>query len=134
MRILTTHEKENMITQLRNTKYNNKKTMIKGILFDSIAESERYLELLSMEKKGEIKELRIQPVFTLQVGFKRGKKIHKAITYIADFSYRKGSSIYIEDVKGVYTQVYLMKRKMLLKNLPNGVYFIETKNGRQKEY
>lgn len=67
-------------------------------------------------QEGMIAELKLQPEFTLQEAFTTpsGKKV-QAIRYRADFSYRTKTGGYIvEDVKGVRTDVYALKRKMVL--------------------
>lgn len=68
-------------------KYRNKKTQIGMYVFDSIAESKRYKELVLLERAGEIKELKLQPKFLLQEGFKKNRKTYRKIEYIADFMY-----------------------------------------------
>lgn len=55
---------------MKYNKYGNIKTVIDGIKFDSKRESERYLELKLLEKAGEISDLKLQPRFILQHGFK----------------------------------------------------------------
>lgn len=103
----------------RSSKYNSKKILVDGIKFDSKAEANRYLELKLLEKSGEISDLRLQPKYELQEGFAyRGKRI-RSITYIADFAYtsKSGEKI-VEDVKGMKTDVYQMKRKLFLKKYP----------------
>ena len=45
------------------SKYRNKKVQIDMYVFDSIAESKRYKELVMLEKVGHIKELKLQPKF-----------------------------------------------------------------------
>ena len=98
-----------------------------GITFDSKAEMHRYFGLLAMEKNGTITELELQPEFILQESYVRdGKKI-QALTYRADFAYRdfQGRKI-IEDVKGMKTEVYKIKKKILLYKYPD-INFIETK-------
>ena len=96
-------------------KYNNKQTVIQGHIFDSKKEAERYLELRQMQNEGKIKDLELQYVFELQEGFKdtQGRK-HRPITYIADFCYMDGSSMVVEDVKGMKTEVYKLKKKLFI--------------------
>lgn len=105
------------------SKYNSRKTVVNGITFDSKKEAGRYQELLLLEQAGEIKELRLQSEFTLQEAFTtpQGERV-RAIKYRADFSYcrriKEGSDTrwerVVEDVKGVRTKEYLLKRKILL--------------------
>lgn len=97
------------------SKYHNQKTIIDNIQFDSKMEAERYLLLKDMEKKGEITELELQPKFKLQEGFRYHGKSERAIFYIADFMYKDTKrKIVVEDVKGVMTKEFNIKRKMFL--------------------
>lgn len=99
------------------SKYNAKKTVVDGIEFDSLREADRYCELKLLEKANEIRNLELQPRFLLQDKFvdKHGKT-HRKIEYVADFMYidKCGKTI-VEDVKGVLTDVYKLKKKMFLK-------------------
>ena len=79
------------------SKYQNKKTQIDMYVFDSIAESKRYKELALLEKAGQIKELKLQPKFLLQEGFKKNGKTYRKIEYIADFMYIENGKIIIPD-------------------------------------
>jgi len=96
-------------------KYHAKQTIVDGITFASNRESVRYIELRNMKLVGMIKSLSLQPEFILQEGYRRkdGKKI-RAIKYIADFKveYMDGH-IEIEDSKGMETNVFKIKRKIL---------------------
>lgn len=97
------------------SKYHNKKMIIDGIRFDSKREAERYIELKCMEKQGEISELVIHPKFVLLPGFKYHGKTERAVTYTADFMYKeKNGNKVAEDVKGVRTEVFNIKRKFFL--------------------
>lgn len=93
-------------------KYNNKKTVIDGITFDSKREANRYMELRQMQRFGEISNLRMQVPYELQPAFALGKKRIRPIRYIADFVYTEKGREVIEDAKGKRTDVYDLKRKM----------------------
>ncbi len=96
------------------SKYNSKKTTIDGITFDSKKEAARYVDLKLLEKAGVIKDLDLQPKFQLQPTYsKNGKKV-KAIFYKADFQYfdNEKKKIVVEDVKGIRTREYLLKKKI----------------------
>lgn len=101
----------------RYSKYNAKKITIDGHDFPSKREAERYCELKLYLRAGEIRNLVLQPRFLLQDEFfdKNGVK-HKKIEYVADFFYidKAGRNV-VEDVKGVLTEVYKIKKKMFLK-------------------
>jgi hypothetical protein len=98
-------------------KYKNVKVKIDGIKFDSKAESERYAELRLLEKTGYISNLVLQPKFELQSKFRYNGKAVSAIHYIADFSYTDPTEekIIVEDVKGIETDVFKLKRKIFIK-------------------
>jgi len=70
--------------------------------------------LTLLEKAGKIRGLQQQPEFILQPAFKLDNKTIRAITYTADFQYWDGSHLVIEDCKGYKTQIYQLKRKILL--------------------
>ena len=98
------------------SKYKNVKVLDAGLKFDSKAEHKRWQYLVLLEKAGEIRDLRLQVPFELipaQVA-PDGKKI-KATVYVADFAYvdKKGSFI-VEDPKGVSTQEFKIKKKLML--------------------
>lgn len=93
---------------MRRNKYGNKKTVLDGHTFDSKKEAKRYSELKLLERAKEITDLQLQVRYPLMVG---GKLI---CTYVADFCYTSGGKKYVEDVKGVRTEVYKLKRKLML--------------------
>lgn len=88
-------------------KYKAKKEKVDGIWFDSKAEARRYGTLAMLERAGKIADLRLQPPFQCEVN---GKLI---CTYKADFSYVENGQTVIEDVKGVRTQMFSLKRKLV---------------------
>jgi hypothetical protein len=96
-------------------KYRNRKTTIDGITFDSKGEANRYCELKLLQRAGEISNLTLQPKYILQESFKKGKKTHRAITYIADFQYQENGKTIVEDFKGVETEVFRIKKKLFEK-------------------
>lgn len=111
---------------MRYCKYNNKKTVVDGITFDSKKEAKRYEFLRAMQKTGDIANLELQPVFVLQQAFKFNGQSVREIKYVADFRYQFNGKIYVEDTKGFKTEAYKLKRKMLLRTLPAGTIFVET--------
>lgn len=102
---------------------------VDGIVFDSKAEANRYLELRLLETAGEIKDLELQPSYSLLEPYVRpdGKK-DRGIIYRADFRYLdlKTNRIIVEDVKGAVTDVYRLKKKLLLALYPD-INFVEVK-------
>ena len=94
------------------SKYGNKKVLIDGIKFDSMAEGRRYKELKLLQRAEIIKELELQPKFLLQESFKKNGKTYKKIEYIADFQYIENGKVVVEDVKGKETEVFKIKHKL----------------------
>lgn len=120
------------------SKYHASKAVYEGQSFDSRKELKRYKELLILQQAGEIKDLQRQVKYTLipeqrepdrtgpRGGVKKGRVIERAVTYIADFVYldaRTGEQI-VEDVKGIRTKEYVIKRKLLL--YTHGIRILET--------
>lgn len=99
-------------------KYRNKKIQIDMYVFDSIAESKRYKELVLLQRAGKIRELQLQPKFLLQESFRKNGKTYRKIEYIADFMYEENNKIIVEDVKGKETEVFKLKRKLFEKKYP----------------
>jgi hypothetical protein len=104
----------------RRNKYNAQKVTIRGIQFDSKKEAERYLVLLSREQEGEITGLEVHPSYELQSSFKHRGKTIRAINYEADFEYiDRDYNTVVEDVKGMETPTFRLKKKMFLHNYPH---------------
>lgn len=108
-------------------KYNARKTAVDGITFDSRKEAERYKELKELQRVGKIDGLELQPRFTLMDGFRYEGKAVRKIEYVADFFYLDLSTyeLIVEDVKGVKTDVYKLKKKLFLKRYGNEYKFKE---------
>jgi hypothetical protein len=77
-------------------------------LFDSQKESQRAYELDILCRSGAVARYELQPVFRIE---HNGVKVCK---YIADFKveWADGSTTY-EDVKGVRTPVFILKKKLV---------------------
>lgn len=102
---------------IMRSKYNNRKVRCLGETFDSMLECERYKYLKALEQQKVISNLRRQVKYVLlpsQKDSKTQKTIEREITYLADFVYEKGSQTIVEDVKGLRTDVYKIKRKLML--------------------
>lgn len=104
---------------MKKTKFNNKKTIVDGIIFDSKKEAERYKVLKSMQKDGLIHDLERQPKFALipSQHFETIGKRERGVDYVADFRYKdRLGQIIVEDVKSAVTakdKVYRIKRKLV---------------------
>ena len=89
---------------LKKNKYNAKPTEVDGFRFDSKREAERYTELKLLKKSGEV----IQ--FLRQVPF----HLPGSVTYRVDFMiFWNGGTVSFEDVKGVETQSFKEKKKIV---------------------
>ena len=110
------------------SKYRAIKTTVDGIEFDSRKEAMRYQELKLLQKAGVIKDLSLQPNFLLQEKFKYQGETQRKIEYIADFMYWdcERNCCVVEDVKGMKTDVYKLKKKLFLKKYGEKYDFIET--------
>jgi len=91
----------------RINKYRNQPCVIDGHRFASKAEGKRYSELKLLERGNYITDLKLQPRHQLKIGS------DVVCTYVGDFSYIDDKGKYIlEDVKGVKTSVYRLKKKL----------------------
>lgn len=99
-----------------------------GETFDSRKEYLRWVELNMMQRAGEITNLRRQVKFVLipaqrepdkvgpKGGTRKGKLLERECSYIADYVYTDawtGETV-VEDTKGMKTEVYKIKRKLML--------------------
>jgi hypothetical protein len=91
------------------SKYRAIPTRVDGVRFASKAEASRFVELKLLEKAGKIQDLELQPSFQIEVNG------HRVCVYKADFAYRDGATWerVIEDVKGMRTPVYRLKKKLV---------------------
>lgn len=94
----------------RTNKYNAVKTEVDGITFDSKAEAKRYSELKLMKQAGEIRWFNRQPSFLLTGGIR-----YRPDFIVCDKDYK----LWVEDVKGMSTQVFRMKQKMWAEMYPD---------------
>ena len=78
--------------------------------YDSKREAVRAAELHLLERAGKISDLREQVRYEL-IPKQEGER---ALHYVADFVYRQGGETVVEDVKGMKTREYVIKRKLML--------------------
>lgn len=116
-------------------KYNARKAVVDGIIFDSSKEAKRYRALKEKAEKGQITSLQRQVKFVLIPAqydesnevFKRGprkgqkkpgKLLERECAYIADFVYTENGQQVVEDTKGCKAgaayAIYKIKRKLML--------------------
>lgn len=130
---MTGGKKYLMAWKRSRAKYGNRKVVVDGITFDSEREAHRYTELKLLEKAGKITGLQLQREFELipaqrkmtdqiytkgsnKGKFKPGKVIEHKCSYVADFVYwdLETGEMIVEDVKGMRTKEYIIKRKLML--------------------
>ena len=110
-------------------KYKARKITVDGQTFDSRKEYRRYCQLKMLEAAKEIDNLRRQVIYqlipkqydTYSRYSKNGRRlsdgrrcIERACVYVADFVYTENGQTVVEDVKGMKTKDYIIKRKLML--------------------
>lgn len=99
--------------------------LIDGHSFHSQKEATDYLWLKSLVKEGLIEDLKLQVRYRI---FANEKHI---VDSIVDFQFtRSGKTVWYE-TKGFSTDVYLIKKKLILATLPPDNYYLV--NGSEKE-
>ena len=97
------------MAQEQTRKYRNVKTEVDGITFDSRAEANRYRDLRVLLNVGEIRGFDLQPSFLLPGD----------VRYRPDFIVcGKDGVVWVEDVKGVETQAFKLKRRLWEERYP----------------
>lgn len=97
----------------RRGKYNAAGEFVDGQWCASKAEADRYRQLLKLQKEGAIDNLECQPAFRITINNQLVCK------YVADFRYNvideRGRTLYtpVEDVKGMVTPMYRLKKKLV---------------------
>lgn len=81
-----------------------------GQKFDSVKEFHRWGCLRLLERAGRITDLKRQVSFEL-IPKQDGER---ACTYVADFVYYEDGKMVVEDCKGFKTEVYRIKKKLML--------------------
>lgn len=114
----------------KGKKYNNTKVEFDNIKFDSKREMRRYLVLKEAQERGVITDLELQPKYELIPAIREEyikhlktkdkvetRTVQLAITYTADFRYKKDGVTVVEDVKAspnmaALDKAFLLKEKM----------------------
>lgn len=105
----------------RKGKYNASGEYVDGQWCASKAEAMRYRQLLKLQEEGRIANLECQPPFKIVINNKLVCK------YVADFRYDvtddRMSVLYntVEDVKGMITPIYRLKKKLIEAHLQQSV-------------
>lgn len=107
------------------SKYHSRKITRDGMTFDSMKEFRRWKELQLLERAGKIENLRRQVKFILipsqyekatdpKTGKTKLQCVERECSYYADFVYIEHGETVVEDAKGLKTDVYILKRKLML--------------------
>lgn len=99
------------------TKYGNRKVRTQDGEFDSQKEAMRWRELQLLQRAGRITNLQRQVKFVLiPKQTVNGRCVERECAYYADFAYHDvdTDTDVVEDTKGVKTQEYIIKRKLML--------------------
>ena len=91
------------------SKYKAQAVEIDGIRFSSQMEAKRYIQLRLLEKTGKIVYLVVHPHWDFEIN---GVKVGRG--YTADFEwYEMGGKRHVEDVKGVTTRDWPLRRDLM---------------------
>lgn len=105
----------------RKRKYHNRTVDSEDGKFDSKLEYRRWLFLKAAQMAGQITELERQVAFSFDIGSDHICK------YISDFTYRrKGGEYVVSDAKGIFTDVFKLKAKMMRIFYGIEVYIVKT--------
>lgn len=99
------------------SKYRAQPVVVSGVRYASKSEEKRHRQLLLLQQSGEISDLNMQVSFELvpSVRFEGSSRAKPAMRYVADFVYLdKSGKRVIEDVKGVLTPEFQLKRHLML--------------------
>ena len=111
----------------KESKYRNKKITVPGVgVIDSQKEADRWFELQTLERAGAITNLERQKRYEILPEQRNadGKLLERSRYYVADFVYQKGTETIVEDCKGYRTDIYKLKKALML--LMNGIEVLET--------
>lgn len=105
-------------------KYRNVKTFVDDIKFDSKREAARYNDLKILEQAKVISDLKLQVPFELAPSVHVAGRKKPALRYVSDFTYVENGKLVINDVKGKLTDVYILKRHLMMS--VHGLEILET--------
>lgn len=96
----------------KRNKFNATKVKCDGITFDSRREYQRYGELKLLQMGGEISDLEVHVKYDFPLRTEKGK----FFSYEADFRYLDNATgeIVVEDSKGMVTQIYKLKKSLMM--------------------
>ena len=112
---------------MQKTKYNNRKTRVKGIKFDSKLESHVYLKILELSKQHPF-AYELQPEYILLDKFNVDGMPYRKTIYKGDFNISYNGKLYTIDVKSDATEtpLFKLKRKLFAKRYGREVIVIKS--------
>ena len=115
--------KNQVVAVEKKNKFNARKVDFDGYTFDSQKEWARYMQLKEEQNAGDIRALKVHPVYEIYPGFtdRNGKK-RRPVNYEADFEYILDGQTVTEDVKGgkaTQTALFKVKSKMFMCEYPH---------------
>ena len=104
-----------LATPAKPSKYGNKRVVKNGEQYRSKREAARHFELLLLQRAGKVENLNREVPFVLAPSVRySGKRATPALRYYADFVYTVGGVQVVEDAKGMKTDVYKLKKHLML--------------------
>lgn len=109
---------------ITRNKYRNNRCEYQGMFFDSQKELERWIILTYDQRAGKISNLRRQVKYELLPSQKTKNGTLRPVYYIADFVYTENGNEIVEDAKGIRTDAYIIKKKLMYERY--GILILET--------
>lgn len=101
------------------SKYRNRHVKAYGHTFDSAAELRRYEQLRLLQLSGAVGDVRVHPRYVVIDPLEVDGVTEPAIQYEADFAYLEDGRTVVEDVKGMWTEAFKLKRRLFLARYPD---------------
>jgi len=102
-----------MAFRFQKGKYGAKRVVVDGVSFQSKREGSRYRQLQLLVRAGVITDLQLQVPFPIDTVNLETGEVQTVAKYLADFVYRQEGRTVIEDVKGMKTETYRLKKKLV---------------------
>lgn len=112
------------------SKYGAIKVTDDNIVFDSKLEHKRYKQLKTLQAAGEIRELEVHKDYVLVDKTLVRGTWERAVKHEVDFDYFdvEAKRRVVEEIKGVRTAVWVLKRRLFVARYPQIEYRVLTKD------
>lgn len=97
-----------LVNKAKPPKFHNEQVTFDGVTFGSKGEFAHYCELKLKERAGLVSDVQCQVTFSLTVN-----NVF-ICDYRADFVYKEGPNLIVDDFKGLETDVFKLKEKLML--------------------